>query len=49
MLLYQINEGHYPAFMDVMATQGRSLPLHVQQEIADYRKYGRLEHGFLLV
>ena len=27
--------------------QGKSLPLHVQQEFTDYLKCERLEHGFL--
>jgi hypothetical protein len=35
-LLYQIIERHYPEFRYVMAMQGKSLPLHVQQEFADY-------------
>jgi ribosomal protein S27E len=48
-LLYQIIERHYPEFRDVMAMQGKPLPLHVQQEFADYLKCGRLEHGFLRV
>jgi ribosomal protein S27E len=48
-LLYQIIERHYPEFRDVMAMQGKSLPLHVQQEFADYLKCGRLEHGFMRV
>ncbi len=30
-----------------MAAQGKPLPLHVQQEFADYLKCGRLEYGFL--
>jgi hypothetical protein len=30
-----------------MAMQGKALPLHVQQEFADYLKCGRLEQGFL--
>ena len=34
-LLYQIIERHYPEFRDVMAMQGKSLPLHLQQEFAD--------------
>jgi hypothetical protein len=46
-LLYHIIERHYPAFRDVMAMQGKALPLHVQQEFAEYLKCGRLEHGFL--
>jgi hypothetical protein len=48
-LLYHIIERYYPAFRDVMVTQGKDLPLHVQQEFADYLKCGRLEHGFLRV
>lgn len=48
-LLYQIVEQHYPTFRDVMATQGKSLPIHVQQEFSEYLKCGRLEHGFLRV
>ncbi len=44
-LLYQIVERHYPEFRNVMAAQGKPLPLHVQQEFADYLKCGRLEHG----
>jgi hypothetical protein len=32
-----------------MAMQGKPLPLHVEQEFADYLKCGRLEHGFLRV
>ena len=31
----------------MMAMQGKRLPLHVQQEFADYLKCGRLEHGFM--
>ncbi len=31
-------------FRDVMAMQGKALPLHVQQEFADYLQCGRLEH-----
>jgi hypothetical protein len=48
-LLYQIIERHYPEFRDVMAAQDKPLPLHVQQEFAEYLKCGRLEHGFLRV
>jgi hypothetical protein len=44
-LLYHITEWHYPVFRDVMVAQGKDLPLHVQQEFADYLKCGRLEHG----
>ncbi len=48
-LLYQIVEQHYPEFRDVMAAQGKFLPIHVQQEFSEYLKCGRLEHGFLRV
>jgi hypothetical protein len=48
-LLYHIIERYYPAFRDVMVTQGKDLPLHVQQEFADYHQCGRLEHGFLRI
>ncbi|MES9875285.1 MAG: IS91 family transposase, partial [Candidatus Sedimenticola sp. 6PFRAG7] len=48
-LLYQIVERYYPEFRDVMAMQGKPLPLHVEQEFDDYLKCGRLEHGFLRV
>lgn len=48
-LLYQIIEGHYPAFKEVMATLGRPLPWHVQHEFDDYLKCDRLEHGFIRV
>jgi hypothetical protein len=41
-LLYQIIERHYPEFRDVMAMQGKSLPLHVQQEFDDYLISARL-------
>jgi ribosomal protein S27E len=32
-----------------MAAQGKDLPLHVQQEFADYLKCGCLDHDFLRV
>lgn len=32
-----------------MAAQGKSLPIHVQQEFSEYLQCGRLEHGFLQV
>jgi hypothetical protein len=44
-LLYQIIERYYPEFRDEMAMQGKSLPLLVQHEFADYLKCGRLVHG----
>jgi hypothetical protein len=48
-LLYQIIERYCPEFRDVMAMQGKALPLHVQQEFVEYLKCGRLEHGFVRV
>ena len=47
-LLYHIIEGYYPAFRDVMVAQGKDLPLHVQQEFADYLKCGRLERSWCM-
>ena len=32
-LLYQIIDRHYPEFRDVMAAQGKPLPLYVQQKM----------------
>ena len=34
-LLYKIVARYYPEFRDVLAMQDKSLPLHVQQEIAN--------------
>ena len=48
-LLYQLVETHYPAFVDQLAQQGKSLPDHVHREFEAYLKCGRLEHGFLRV
>ena len=48
-LLYQLVEAHYPALVDQLAQQGKSLPVHVHQEFEAYLKCGRLEHGFLRV
>ncbi len=31
-LLYQIVEAHYPALVDQLAQQGKSLPYHVHRE-----------------
>jgi len=46
-LLYQLVEAHYPALVDQLAQQGKSLPYHVHREFEAYLKCGRLEHGFL--
>ena len=48
-LLYPIVAEYYPAFLDLMAAQGRTLPEYVQREFEDYLRCGRLEHGFLRV
>ncbi|MFK7977571.1 MAG: transposase zinc-binding domain-containing protein [Halioglobus sp.] len=48
-LLYQLVEAHYPALVDQLAQQGKSLPDHVHGEFEAYLKCGRLEHGFLRV
>jgi len=44
-LLYQIIEEYYPAFLDLMSAQCRTLPAYVQREFEDYLRCGRLEHG----
>jgi hypothetical protein len=44
-LLHQIIEEYYPAFLDLMSAQGRTLPAYVQREFEDYLRCGRLEHG----
>ena len=48
-LLYRLVEAHYPAFVEHLAARERTLPTHVQREVDDYLKCGRLEHGFLRV
>ena len=48
-LLYQLVEAHFPALMEHLAQQGKSLPNHVHREFDAYLKCGRLEHGFLRV
>ncbi len=48
-LLYQLIEKHYPALIEQLDAQGKSLPLYVHQEFEGYLKCGRLEHGFLRV
>lgn len=48
-LLYQLVEQHSPAFRNLLASQGKSLPRYVIDEFEDYLKCGRLEHGFLRV
>ena len=48
-LLYRIVAQHYPAFVELLAGQGRPLPDYVREEFEAYLKCGRLEHGFLRV
>ncbi|MFT6680172.1 MAG: ribosomal protein S27E, partial [Haliea salexigens] len=48
-LLYRLVKTHYPALVDQLAQQGKSLPDHVHREFEAYLKCGRLEHGFLRV
>ena len=48
-LLYQLVEQHYPAFREMRAMAGRSLPNYIEQEFDAYLKCGRLEEGFLRV
>lgn len=48
-LLYQLVERHYPAFREMRAEAGRSLPDYIEQEFDAYLKCGRLEEGFLRV
>jgi len=44
-LLYQLVEAHFPALVEHLAQQGKSLPNHVHREFEAYLKCGRLEHG----
>jgi hypothetical protein len=39
--LYQIVNQHYSEFRDVMAAQGKPLPMHVQQGFSEYLKCGQ--------
>jgi len=48
-LLYRLIEKHYPALVEQLEFQGKSLPTHVHREFEAYLKCGRLEHGFLRV
>jgi ribosomal protein S27E len=48
-LLYQTVERYYPAFLEHLAAQGRSLPRYVRREFEQYLKCGRLEYGFMRV
>lgn len=49
ILLYQLVEQHYPAFAEMMQSQGKALPHHVIKEFDEFLKCGRLEYGFLRV
>ena len=48
-LLYQLVEQHFPAFREMRAMAGRSLPDYIEEEFDAYLKCGRLEEGFLRV
>ena len=48
-LLYQLIEKHYPALVEQLESQGKSLPTHVHREFEAHLKCGRLEQGFLRV
>jgi ribosomal protein S27E len=48
-LLYQIVDEYYPAFVALLAEQGKELPGYVQREFEAFLQCGRLEHGFLRV
>ncbi len=47
--LYRLVERRYPAFVEHLAEQGKSLPVYVEKEFEACLKRGRLEHGFLRV
>ena len=42
-------EQYYPDFLEYLSHQGKTLPLHVDKEFAEFLKCGRFEHGFLRV
>ena len=42
-LLYQLVENHYPALVEQLEFQGKSLPAHVHREFESYLKCGHLE------
>lgn len=48
-LLYQLVAQHYPAFREMRAIAGRSLPDYIEEEFDAYLKCGRLEEGFVRV
>ena len=48
-LLYRLVEQHYPAFHELRARTGRSVPDYVQEEFDAYLKCGRLEEGLLRI
>jgi ribosomal protein S27E len=48
-ILYQTVERFYPAFLEHLAAQGRTLPRYVRREFEEYLKCGRLEYGFMRV
>jgi hypothetical protein len=42
-LLYQLVEKHYPALVEQLEAQGKSLPIHVHRGFEAYLKCGRLQ------
>lgn len=48
-LLHRLVEQHCPAFREICASAGRSLPDYIEDEFYAYLKCGRLEEGFLRV
>ena len=48
-LLYRLVDEYYPAFLEQLTVEGRSVPGYVRREFEAYLQCGRLEHGFLRV
>ena len=48
-LLYRLVNEYYPAFLERLTVEGRTVPGYVRQEFEEYLRCGRLEHGFLRV
>lgn len=48
-LLYRIVAQYYPALVELLADQDKTLPAYVRREFEDYLRCGRLKHGFLRV
>ncbi|MGP5761547.1 transposase [Pseudomonas aeruginosa] len=48
-LLHQLVRDGYPAFVEHLAREERTLPGHVRKEFDEFLRCGRLEYGFLRV